>query len=40
MRAKLPLFFSGNGLGASSLLMVPSTHYSLQSSDDKVGNYF
>ena len=40
MRAKLPLFFSGNDLGASSLLMAPSTHCSLQSSGDKIGNYF
>lgn len=40
MRAKLPLFFSGNELDASFLLMAPSTHHSLQSSDDEIGNYF
>ena len=40
MKKKLPLFFSGNDLDASSRLMAPSTHHSLQSGDDETGNYF
>ena len=39
-KKKLPLFFSGNDLDASSRLMAPSTHHSLQSGDDETGNYF